>query len=117
MIGVDIVSINRVEQFVKKFEQKALDRFLSKKEQKIAKKIETIAGFWAAKEAVSKALKCGIGERLSFLDIKIKKDKSNAPYFKLSKKAKKIFKIKNSSLSISHDNGFAIAVVVIFFKK
>ena len=114
MIGIDIVSIARVEKFIEKFGDKALKRFLSEDEIKIAIKTETIAGFWAAKEAISKALKTGIGSEVGFLDIKIYKDKRNAPHFELSNRVKEKFNIKETSLSISHDGGFAIAVAVIF---
>jgi holo-[acyl-carrier protein] synthase len=75
MIGIDIASISRIQKFVNKFGKKGLRRFLSKKELKLATKIETIAGFWATKEAVSKALGCGIGKELGFLDIQILKTK------------------------------------------
>lgn len=45
------------------------------------------------------------------------KDKNNAPKIKYSKKLKKRFKIKKSNISITHDGGFAIAVVVNSLKK
>ena len=111
-IGIDLVKIERIQNFINRFGKRALDRFLSKKEQKLATKIETIAGFWAAKEAASKALGTGIGKDCSFLDIKIKKTKSNKPYIKFSKKIKKKYKIKKASLSISHEKEYAIAVVI-----
>lgn len=118
MIGVDLISIGRIESLYKKFGQRGLSRFLSPKEIELSNfKPQTLAGFWAAKEAISKALKTGIGKDLSFLDIKIKKDAHNAPYFKLSKTASKKFEIKESSLSITHDNGFAIAVAYIKLKR
>lgn len=118
MVGVDLVSIARIESLHKKFGQKGLRRFLSQKEIELSSlKPQTLAGFWAAKEAISKALKTGIGKELGFLDIKIKKDPANAPYFKLSKTAAKKFNIKESSLSITHDNGFAIAIAYIKLKK
>ncbi|MBD3795852.1 MAG: holo-ACP synthase, partial [Epsilonproteobacteria bacterium] len=50
---------------------------------------------------------------LSFKDIIIFKDEKNAPHFRLEKKAQEKHQIKESSLSISHDGGFAIGVVVI----
>jgi len=116
MIGTDIASIPRIKNFVNKFGKKGLYRFLSKKELKLATKIETIAGFWATKEAVSKALRCGIGKELSFLDIKISKTKKNAPKVKLAKKAKKRHKVKKIWVSISHESGIAIAVAQIIKK-
>ena len=73
----------------------------------------TIAGFFAAKEAASKALGCGICAECGFLDIEIFKDIKNAPKLKFSPKITRNFQIKQSSLSISHDGGFAIAVVVL----
>ena len=112
-VGTDIIRIERIEKLIKRYGITFKKRFLSKKEIALARKIETLAGFWAAKEAVSKALGCGIGEKLSFHDIVISKDKKGAPRFILKKKAQKRHKIKDASLSISHDGGFAIAVVAI----
>lgn len=112
-IGTDIISIDRVEKNIKQYGNKFKEKFLSPQEIGIAQKIETVAGFWAAKEAISKALGCGIGKQLSFHDIIIAKDKKGAPSFTLSKEAQQRHSVKESSLSISHDGGFAIAVVVI----
>lgn len=113
MIGVDIVAISRIEGFIVKFGDKALDRFLDKGEQILCKKIESIAGFWAAKEAIAKALGTGIGEELGFDDISIYKDEKGAPKFRLKESLIGKYNIKETSLSISHDGGFAIAVAVI----
>jgi len=112
-IGTDIVHIDRIAASVNKFGNKFKERFLSPEEMNSAKKIESLAGMWAAKEAISKALGCGICSTLTFHDIIISKNYFGAPEFILSKKAQEIYNISNSSLSISHDGGFAIAVVVI----
>ena len=112
-IGTDITVVSRIEKSFNKFGKKFLDRFLDESEQNLSKKIESIAGYWASKEAIAKALGCGIGKELSFLDIIIYKDAKNAPHFKLTPKAQKRHKIKSSSLSIAHDGGFAIAVVIL----
>jgi holo-[acyl-carrier protein] synthase len=112
-IGTDIIQIERIDKLVKHYGIKFKQRFLSPKEIAVARRIETVAGFWAAKEAISKALGCGIGAQLSFHDIIIAKNHKGAPYFKLTKEAQKAHRIKNASLSISHDGGFAIAVAVI----
>lgn len=111
MIGVDIVTISRIENMLEKFGNKALKRFLSNKEIDLVKSHSTAAGFWAAKEAASKAIGTGIGKQCSFHDIKISKDKNGAPKIKYTKEIRKAFKIKSSALSITHDGGFAIAVV------
>ena len=112
-IGTDIIQIKRIEALIEKYGNIFKKRFLLEDEITKLKKIESIAGHWAAKEAISKALGCGIGKNLSFHDIIISKDPLGAPTFILSQEAQQIHKIKSSSLSISHDGGFAIAVAVI----
>ena len=116
-IGTDIIQIARIEKLLEKYGESFKKRFLSDKEIASVKKIESIAGYWAAKEAISKALGCGIGGRLSFHDIIIIKDSFGAPTFTLSSQAQNVHKISNASLSISHDGGFAIAVAVINTKE
>ena len=64
------------------------------------------------KEAGSKAIGTGIGATCSFHDMKITKTKKNAPQLKYKKKIRKKFNIKETSVSVTHDGGFAIAVVV-----
>ena len=84
-VGTDIVAIERIQASIEKFGDKFLDRFLNENEKRSVKKVESIAGYWAAKEAIAKALGCGIGRELSFLDIEIYKDAKGAPYFNLNK--------------------------------
>ncbi len=122
MIGIDIVSIARIRTFIERFGENALRRFLSKDEMALclldthyagvdSVNISRVAGFWAAKEACAKALGVGIGRELGFLDIYISKTAKNAPNIKLDDKKMATFMIKEISLSISHDGGFAIAAV------
>ncbi len=112
MIGIDIVVISRIEKMTERFGNKALKKYLTPKEIDFVKNISTAAGFWAAKEAASKALGTGIGKECSFFDIKIRKNKKGQPLLKYKKHIRKEFKIKKSYLSITHDGDFAIAVVV-----
>ena len=111
MTGIDIVSISRIEKMIERFGNKALQRFLTPKEILLVKKASTAAGFWAAKEAASKAIGTGIGKECGFHDIQISKTKRNAPKLKYKKKIRKKYNINESVVSISHDAGFAIAVV------
>lgn len=110
MIGIDTVRIDRIKRFQERFGNKALEKFLHADEIKLAKSSQTIAGFWAAKEAVSKALGLGISKECSFFDIKIQKDSKKAPFFTLSKHLIEKFEITNTSLSITHDGEYAMAV-------
>ncbi|MCF6329963.1 MAG: holo-ACP synthase [Sulfurimonas sp.] len=113
MIGIDLVKISRIERLIKRFGDKALQKFLSKNEISLIKNHKTAAGFWATKEACSKALGVGIGKECSFFDITISKTTKGAPLLKLSQKLMSDFNIKNMSVSITHDGEYAIAVVAI----
>lgn len=113
MIGIDTVKISRIERFKERFGDKALKKFLDTDEMLLAKSTQSQAGFWAAKEAVSKALGLGISENCSFFDIKIHKNEKKAPFFTLSPYLIDTFKITDTSLSITHDGEYAIAVAVI----
>jgi len=112
-IGTDITVVSRIEALFKKHGEKFLSKFLNEEELKLSRKPESIAGYWAAKEAISKALGCGIGAELAFHDITLYKDEKGAPHFKLSHKAKEHHQMKSSSLSIAHDGGFAIAIAIV----
>ena len=112
-IGIDIVSIKRIQHILQKHSQKFLERFLSPQEILLTKQNpQSIAGFWAAKEACSKALGTGIGAELAFLDIYISKDSRNMPLLTLSSDKMTHFNLIGLSLSISHEKEFAIAVVL-----
>ncbi|MEK6658281.1 MAG: holo-ACP synthase [Campylobacterota bacterium] len=113
MIGIDLIKTSRMSRFMERFGDRALYRFLSKDEVLLVKNYKTASGFWAAKEACSKALGVGIGSECSFHDIVIYKTKNGAPRLKLSEKLLNNFNILDSSLSIAHDGDYAIAVVAI----
>ncbi|CZE47333.1 holo-ACP synthase [Campylobacter geochelonis] len=113
MLGIDIVQISRISNLKEKFGDKFLTRFLCENEIKLAKTDASLAGFYAAKEAISKALGVGIGEEFSFLDVEIYKDIKGAPKLKFKETTLSKFNFTKSSLSISHDGGFAIAAVTL----
>ncbi len=114
MIGVDLVKIERIKKALERHGDAFAKRFLNEDEIKNSNHISSMAAKWAAKEAVSKALGCGIGAKLGFLDIEIQKDKSGAPYAILSDKAEQIFKIKKIHISITHDGEYAVAAAFIY---
>jgi holo-[acyl-carrier protein] synthase len=114
MIGIDIVSINRIEKSIEKFDNKFKNRFMSKNEQKWAQKPSSIAGIWASKEAFSKAIGTGISKEFSFLDIEITKNKKGKPFVNiLNENLYSKLQNKKIDVSITHDGGFAIAAVII----
>ncbi|WP_456458024.1 holo-ACP synthase [Nitratifractor sp.] len=111
-VGTDLVSIARIREAYDRFGERFFQRYLHPDESS-GKRLETLAGYWAAKEAIAKALGCGIGAELSFHDIRLRHDAKGAPSFTLSKSALRRFPMRDASLSISHDGGFALAVVII----
>ena len=113
MIGIDLVRLERIKNSLDRFGDKFLHRFLSKEEINLIKNHKNAAGFWAAKEATSKALGTGIGKECGFHDITISKTSKGAPQVQLSENLMKLYNITDTSLSITHDGDYAIAVVAI----
>jgi len=102
-----------MQKMMERFGDKALQRFLNADEIKLVKNYKTASGFWASKEACSKALGVGISNECGFHDIVISKTKRGAPQITLSKKVQELFSISSTSLSITHDGEYAIAVVAL----
>ncbi len=113
MIGIDLISTPRMKHMMERFGDKALARFLSQSEIDLVKNYRTAAGFWAAKEACSKALGTGIGKECTFHDMTISKTTKGAPVIALSEHLLKTYHITDISLSITHDGDYAVAVVAI----
>ena len=112
-VGIDLVEISRFKDklsntsFISSiFNQQEIE-YISKHNS-----LDTIAGLFAAKEALLKALKKGINN-YSLKDIEITHDDNNAPSIILHNNLKNDFDIKHISLSISHDGNYATAIVLI----
>ena len=91
MIGIDLIKTDRMKRFMERFGDRALQKFLSDDEIALVKNYRTAAGFWAAKEACSKALGCGIGHECGFHDIILSKTPKGAPQIALSPKVQRCF--------------------------
>jgi len=113
MIGIDLIKTTRMEHLIERFGEKALQRFLHNSEISLVKNFKTAAGFWAVKEAFSKAIGTGIGSICSFHDIKIYKDAKGAPKLAVAKHLVQKYQIIDTALSITHDGEYAIAVVTL----
>ncbi|MDR0484570.1 MAG: holo-ACP synthase, partial [Alphaproteobacteria bacterium] len=118
---------NRISNTYKKFGDKFLNRIFTQKEiteakSKPAININYLAKRFAGKEAFSKAIGEGIGN-IAFKDISINKNQQGTPIIELSDTAAMyLLKSKNwleydISVSLSDDNGMAIASVVILVLK
>lgn len=117
-IGIDIVEIDRIERALNR-NPRFIDKLFCKNEIDYFKsknmRPEFIAGKFAAKEAVAKAL--GTGFRgFDFRDIEIDKNALGKPLVILRGKAKKMNKKFDNykiHLSISHSKENAIAYAVL----
>lgn len=117
MIGIDLIKIDRMKHFIERFGDRGLHKFLSKNEIVLIKNNRNAAGFWAAKEACAKALGCGIGAECGFHDIILSKTPKGAPHITLTPKVRDYFGITDTSVSITHDGDYAIAVVALEHTK
>lgn len=116
-VGMDVCEIARMEKLL--VDGKFLGRFFSPEEQEYVENkgrgaAQTMAGIFAAKEALVKALGTGFTEG-QLADICILHDKYGAPYYDLrgnyAQHAAQRH-ITNLHLSISHDGGVAAAVAI-----
>jgi holo-[acyl-carrier protein] synthase len=112
--GVDLIEIERVQAVIARHGQRYLERVFTPAEREICgKRAESLAARFAAKEAVSKALGCGIGE-VSFQEIELLQDDAGAPVLVLHGAAaeKAAFAgLTDWSVSLSHSLSHAIAMV------
>ncbi|KNF09186.1 bifunctional NAD(P)H-hydrate repair enzyme Nnr [Gottschalkia purinilytica] len=116
-IGIDIIEVDRVKKAFNR-NKDFLKRIFTFSEieyiQSRNNNINTIAGLFSAKEAVSKALGTGIRD-FKWTDIEIYHDELGKPMVDLKDNAKKIAEAKgeyNLVLSISHDKTNAISVAI-----
>ncbi len=89
-IGIDLISIKRIQELLAKFPQGFKDKVFSENENKKAtrindlnKQISFYAKRFAAKEAFAKACGLGIGRGINFNEIEILNDEFGKPHLKL----------------------------------
>jgi holo-[acyl-carrier protein] synthase len=116
--GVDLIEIERVQAAVDRHGARFLLRVFTEAELALCKgRIESLAGRFAAKEAVAKTLGTGVWRSgIGWTDIEVLRDQqSGAPqlhlYHAAADKAKSLG-LSEWSLSLSHDRDKAIAFVV-----
>lgn len=117
-LGADLVSVSRTRGVLDRQGDRFLDRILTPKERAgLGQDPRRLAGRFAAKEAVAKALGTGIGPLgVGFHDIEIEKDSLGAPRVILSGAALARFEAlggKDLALSISHEEDMALAFCVL----
>ena len=116
-VGIDLCEISRMEKLLN--DSHFLARYFSPKEQAYIQgkgrgAAQTMAGIYAAKEALAKALGAGIVSA-DLWAVEVTHDKYGAPAYELQGEYARLAedkRISSFSLSITHDGGMAAAVCV-----
>lgn len=115
-IGTDIVLIARI----RKLRPAAVTRLLTLKEREYCKRYanphERIAGRFAAKEAILKAMGTGLSSGIAWHQIEVLPDSSGAPHATFSGAALRRIKIMGATrchVSISHQGSYSVAFAVL----
>jgi holo-[acyl-carrier protein] synthase len=117
MIGVDVTSIDRFKK-IKKGDYLHWEKFFNETEWQyafgLADPSEHLAGIFAAKEAVMKALGGDFVKRFDCIHIEHAKDGKPIVRAKIAKKGKKgREKERKVEISISHEKNIAVAVALV----
>ena len=112
-LGIDIIKVERIAASLAKFGDRFTKRVLTPHERAhVRGRPETMAGRWAAKEAVSKVL--GLGVRgIGWRDIEIERLPTGQPSVRLHGRAAARatqLGMDRVAVSISHESDYAIAV-------
>jgi holo-[acyl-carrier protein] synthase len=112
-LGIDIVRVERIRQTLERFGTRFSRRVLTPGEQRYVRdRPETLAGRWAAKEAVSKVL--GLGVRgIGWRDIEVERLPTGQPSVRLHGRAARRAEqmgMARIAVSISHEADYAVAI-------
>jgi holo-[acyl-carrier protein] synthase len=113
--GVDLIEIERLESVIQRYGQQFLERIYTSQELADAgASLASLAARFAAKEAVAKALGCGIG-RVGWKEIEVLRGPERQPILQLHGEASRLANdlgLGDWSISLSHSRTHAIAFVV-----
>jgi holo-[acyl-carrier protein] synthase len=120
-IGTDICSIKRIGKAYEKYGERFLNRILTDNEHQYVLRrrkqlLESLAGRFAAKEAVAKVL--GVGwHGIHWKEVEIQNQPSGAPIVILHGRAEELARklnLNHFEISLSHEREFAIASVIAY---
>jgi len=119
-IGIDLVQIDRLQSITERWEDRFLTKVYTQAERNSCFKRTTpylaLAGRFALKEAMFKALGTGWSEGVSWLEIEVITDAHGKPMINASGKVKELL-IKKEVTAIhattSHDGNYAIGQVIL----
>src|SRR5579884_2231390 len=113
--GVDVIEIERIGHTLERFGDRFLHRVYTQGEIEYCRgRVQSLAGRFAAKEAVSKALGIGM-RRIRWRDIEILPDRRGKPNVYLHGRAATVASMQGITgvdVSITHSRSDAVAMVV-----
>ena len=119
-IGADLVDIARIQALLDRHGERFLRRVYTEAEtayaMRGANKAERLAGRFAVKEAVMKALGTGKSQGILWRDVETLRARSGKPEVHLHGQAVRLVKLRGGGVvhvSITHDGGKAVAFVIL----
>jgi holo-[acyl-carrier protein] synthase len=120
-LGIDIIEVPRIATTIERHGSRFLEKvFLPSEllwyERKRSAAVEDLAGRFAAKEAMMKALGTGWRRGVQFRQIEVLNERSGKPTIRLSGRTLEVAEalgVEGIHVSISHERTHAVAVVVL----
>ncbi|MDD9271083.1 holo-ACP synthase [Paenibacillus sp. GCM10023248] len=121
-VGTDLVEIARLRKMLEgSTSERFLERILTPRERELAQQrrgrlAEFAAGRFAAKEAIVKAIGCGIGKQIGFQDVEVLPDAWGKPVCTVREEALQRAGLTGSPrihISITHTESMAAAYAIV----
>lgn len=118
-IGIDTIELERIAGTLERYPERFLTRIYTESEREYFRRwndpVPRIAGRFAVKEAVMKALGTGWSRGVRWRDIEVTRHASGKPEVRLHGEARRIFSSLGASeihCTITHSKDHAMAVVI-----
>ncbi|MGO4499028.1 holo-ACP synthase [Paenibacillus sp. 2RAB27] len=121
-VGTDLVEIERISKMLEGSSgDRFLERVLTPAERELAQQrrgrlAEFVSGRFAAKEAIVKAIGCGIGKQIGFQDVEVLPDLLGKPVCTVKEEAMLRAGLQGSHrihISITHTGSMAAAYAIV----
>ncbi|MFB6291371.1 MAG: holo-ACP synthase [Candidatus Bipolaricaulia bacterium] len=112
-VGIDLVKVARLERLVDKWDDEFLNRVFTEEELEYCltkrRKYEHLAGRFAVKEAVIKA----VGEKLPWKSVEVVSGQNGRPFALVPDDEREAFSPEDMHVSITHVENYATAIAIL----